>query len=210
MSEINFTNIAATSISTPASGVTSGFVETIDGTFKRKNSSGYINSFQNSISTASQAITAATRTYITGTNIKVGTTKLQVGSMFRWRFNITKTAAGIATSTFDIAVGTNGTTADTARVSFTKPIGTAVIDEGWVEIYCIVRSIGASGVLVGEFTLVHNLASTGHATIPIVVVNTVGAGFDMTVVNLQIGICITSGASDAITIQMVMSEWWDV
>ena len=158
-------------------------------------------------STTPQSPTAATRTYITGSKITVPATKLQIGTIFRWKFNITKTAAGIAESTFDIAVGTAGTTADTARVSFTKPAGTAVIDEGFIEIIAIVRGpLSASGIMVGEFMMVHNLAATGHATIPCVVINTVSAAFDVTVANLFVGICITSGAADAITIQQVTAE----
>lgn len=156
-------------------------------------------------STAAQAIAAATRTYITGSGIVVPPSGLRVGNVFSWKFNITKTAAGNAASTFDIAFGTAGTTADTARVSFTKPAGTAAADEGWIEITCIIRSIGATGVAVGEFRLTHNLASTGHAVIPCVCVNTVSGAFDMTTVT-RVGVCITSGAADVITIQMAMAD----
>lgn len=157
-------------------------------------------------STASQSPAAATRTYITGSAISIPPSKLRIGNIFKWSFNITKTAAGNAASTFDVCVGTAGTTADTARVSFTKPAGTAAADEGWVEITCVVRSIGATGVMVGEFRMIHNLAATGHATIPCVCVNTVSAAFDMTTDNLIVGVCITSGAADAITIQQVITE----
>jgi len=157
-------------------------------------------------STAAQTPAAATRTYITGSCISIPPSGLRVGNIFQWKFNITKTAAGIAASTFDICVGTAGTTADTARVSFTKPAGTAAVDEGWVEITAIVRTIGATGVMVGEFRMIHNLAATGHATIPCVCVNTVSGAFDMTTANLKIGVCITSGAADAITIQQVMAD----
>ena len=210
MSQIDLTAIAATSISTPAAGVTSTFVENIDKTLKRKNDAGYVNSFQNAISTSAQALTAATRTYITGTNIKVGATKLQTGTMFRWYITLTKTAAGIATSTFDIVIGTLGTTADTTRISFTKPVGTAAVDEGLIEIKCTVRSIGVAGVIVGNLLLTHNGNTAGHATIPAVVLTTVSAGFDTTTAGLQVGICATTGAADACTIQMVTSEWWDL
>jgi len=157
-------------------------------------------------SVAAQTPAAATRTYITGSAISIPPTGLRVGNVFHWKFNMTKTAAGTATSTFDISVGTAGTTADTARVSFTKPAGSAAVDEGWVEITAIVRTIGATGVMVGEFTLIHNLAATGHAVIPCVCVNTVSAAFDMTTADLIVGVCITSGASDAITIQQVVAE----
>jgi hypothetical protein len=156
-------------------------------------------------STAAQTPAATTRTYILGSSVYLPG-KLKIGTTFRWRFNITKTAAGTAASTFDIAFGTAGTTADTAQVSFTKPVGTAVIDEGWIEITAVVRGpLSASGVVAGEFIMHHNLAGTGHATIPLVVVNTISGTFDVTVPT-YIGICITSGTADAITIQMVTAE----
>lgn len=166
---------------------------------------GYVN-----FSTASQAPTAATRTYITGSNIAVAAGALQVGTMFRWTISMTKTAAGIAASTFDICFGTAGTTADTARVSFTKPAGTAVVDEGFVTITAICRGpVGASGVVAGTFQMTHNLSATGHATIPCVNVTTVSSAFDITTPT-NIGVCLTSGASDAITIQVVTAEAWNI
>lgn len=158
-------------------------------------------------STVAQSPAAAVRTYIAGSNLVVPKTKIQIGSMWRWRFNLTKTAAGSAASTIDIAFGTAGTVADVARVSFTKPAGTAVVDEGWCEVIATCRGpLTAAGVVVGQFLLTHNLAATGHAVIPSVVVNTVSAGFDVTVDNLIVGLCITSGAADAITIQMCQAD----
>lgn len=210
MSQLNYTNITSTSIATPASGVVSQYVDIIDKKVRTKDDVGFVDSYINNFSVAAQAPVAATRTYITGTNFKVSSAKLQVGSRFIWTFNMTKTAAGIAASTFDIAFGTAGTTADTARISFTKPAGLATADEGKVTIECIVRTIGATGVAVGEFTMVHNGNTTGHAVIPVVCVNTISAGFDMTVVNLNVGVCITTGAADAITIQLVQSQAWAI
>lgn len=157
-------------------------------------------------SVASQAPAATTPTYITGSALAVPVNKLRVGAILRWRFNMTKTGAGVATSTIDVRFGTAGTTADTARLTFTKPAGTAVIDEGWVEINCTIRTIGATGVVVGQFNMIHNLQITGHMVIPCASVNVVSAGFDMTVANLIAGLVITTGASDAITIQFVQAE----
>lgn len=162
-------------------------------------------------SVTSQAITAATRTVITGSAIAVPASGLQIGSTFRWRFNMTKTAAGSASSTVDIAIGTAGTTSDTAVVSFTKPAGTAAADEGYCEVEVVIRGpLTASCVAVGEFTLIHNLAATGHAQIPCVVVNTVSSTFDATVSSLILSLCLTSGASDAITIQQVTASTQNV
>lgn len=153
-----------------------------------------------------QAPAAATRTYLSGSALKIPG-GLKVGTKFRWKFNIAKTGAGTATSTLDIAVGAAGTTADTARVSFTKPAGTAVADEGVVTIDCVVRAVSATvGKLVGEFVLVHNLAATGHAQIPVVVVNTISGNFDNTANDLYVGVCITTGAADVATVEFLEAE----
>ncbi len=157
-------------------------------------------------SVASQAIPAAARTFITGSQLKVPDSGLQVGSKIRFVLNFTKTAAGTAASTFDISFGTAGTVADTARVSFTKPAGTAAADEGTVIIEAIVRSVGAAGVVVGQFSMTHNLSATGHAVIPAVNVNTVSAGFANNGDPLYVGLNLTSGASDAVTIQQISAE----
>lgn len=163
------------------------------------------NHFYDNFATAGQTPAAATRTYITGSGITITAGQIQVGTHIHWRFDMTKTAAGSATSTFDIAFGTAGTTSDTARVSFTKPAGTAAGDEGWVDIDCVVKTNSSSGVVIGEFTMIHNLASTGHMVIPSACVSTTSSTFDTTLPT-NIGICITSGASDAITINQVFAS----
>lgn len=212
MSQLDLTNIASTSIPIPGAGVTSLFVDT-DKVLRSKDDAGFIRSVADitNLSVASQAPAAASRTYITGSQIIIPPGKLQIGTTFRWTFDITKTAAGVAASTIDIAVGAAGTTADAARVSFVKPAGTAVIDNGLIEVRAIVRGpLSASGVMAGTFKMTHNLAATGHALIPCVHVTTISAGFDVTVANLKVGLCITTGAADAITIQQVVTEAWNL
>lgn len=157
-------------------------------------------------SVVQQALTAATLTYLVGSALKIPG-GLKAGMRFRWRFNLAKTGAGTATSTFAVAVGAAGTTADTARVSFTKPAGTAVADEGVVTIDCVVRAVSATvGKLVGEFVLVHNLAATGHAQIPVVAVNTISANFDNDDNDLYVGLVATTGAADVCTIEYLDAE----
>lgn len=160
-------------------------------------------------SVTAQVVPAATRTYLTGSAIALPADGLKVGTKLSWTFNMTKTAAGIAASTFDIAFGTTGTVADTAQVSFVKPAGTAAVDEGWVDIEARVQSVSATGVVIGEFALTHNGNTAGHATIPSVNVNSVSAGFDNRPATLNpgfVGICLTSGAADAITIAFMDAE----
>jgi hypothetical protein len=216
MSELDNTLIAATSISTPAAGVSATFCETIDSRLKTKDSTGFVTSYKSSGSVVVQSPVAATRTYITGSQVPIGSQGLQVGSganaqngtRFRWRFNMTKTGAGVAASTIDIAIGINGTTADAAVLSFTKPAGTAVADEGFVEIDCNIRSIGATGTASAELTMTHNLSATGHMTQQVLVLNVVSGTFN-TITPTFVGLCITTGAADAISIQTVQTESWN-
>jgi hypothetical protein len=157
-------------------------------------------------SVAAQVLTAATLTYITGSQLKVPDGGLKAGSKIRFRFSMAKTAAGTATSTFAIVFGTAGDSTDTARVSFTKPAGTAAADEAFVTIEATVRSVGAAGVVLGNFVLVHGLENTGHAVIPAVVLVTTSAGFDNDGSDLYVGLVATTGAADAITIHQIESE----
>lgn len=161
-------------------------------------------------SISAQNPVASTRTFINGSALKIPIDKLKIGSCFRWIFNVTKTAAGAGPSIYDISFGTTGTTADTAIISFTKPPGTAVVDEGLIIICATIRTIGTTGVAVATFNLTHNLASTGHAVIPCINIVKISSVFDTTVANLIAGLNITTGTSDAITIQLVQSESWNL
>ena len=188
-------------------------IDTTSGALRQKkaaqgtNVDGYSDVFTGILNSAAgaQAPVAATRTYITGSNVAITAGRIAVGTLLRWRFGMTKTAAGIATSTIDIAFGTAGTTADTAQVSFTKPAGTAHADEGFVEIEATVTAIGTSGVVTGEFRMIHTHATQGHMTIPAACVLTTSSAFNTSTVT-DIGLCITTGASDAITIGICTVE----
>lgn len=198
--------------SVPASPAAGQIVIYGDSTTKilsTKDEGGFVRrlSFRNNFSSVSQTPPASTLTYIDGTNISIPPGKLQVGTWFRWKFQMRKTAAGIATSTFSVVVGTTGTISDTAQLSFSKPAGTAVADDAWVEIEALcLGPLSASGLFRGTFRLIHNLSATGHATIPCVVKISTSSPFDVTVANLIVGVVITSGAADAITIEQVYSE----
>ena len=162
----------------------------------------------NQSATAQGPIAGGTNTYIAGSNIAIPAAGLRVGTRFRWKISLTKTAAGSASGTFAVVLGTTGTVSDAAILSFTKPAGTAAADEGFIDIDVIVRGpLGASCIATGEFRLVHNLAATGHAQIPCVVVNTVSSTFSSVwAAGQTIGVTTNGGASDAITIQQVSAE----
>jgi hypothetical protein len=162
-------------------------------------------------STTSQTPSASTRTYLTGSSIQIPKEKIKIGTIYRCRFDITKTAAGTAGFTIDVAVGTNGSTSDTARLTFTIPAGTAIIDNGWVDIYVIFR-----GPLTGSCIAAGHLVITKAATVstglfqatnlPVYNETQVSGAFDVTTDDLIVGTCITPGASAAYTMQLVMAE----
>ena len=154
-------------------------------------------------STAAQVIATASRDFVDGSQLLVPASGLKVGSRIKFVLDLTKTAAGTASAVFDIAFGTAGTVADTARVSFTKIAGTGVVDTARVVIEAVVRSVGVAGVVVGQFTLQHNLAITGFATLNPITVVTISSGFDNDGQELFVGLNITTGVSDVWTVQKV-------
>ena len=163
-------------------------------------------------STVSQNIATTTRTYLAGSMVTILSPGLQIGSKIRWTFDMTKTLAGLAASTIDIAFGTTGTVTDLARVSFAKNAGTAVVDEGNFIIECLIRGpLSASGVAVGFMTLKHNLATTGMTSTGNNTVVTVSSAFDVTFANCtRVGLCLTTGLNDNVTIQSVKTETWSI
>lgn len=158
-------------------------------------------------STANQTVTAATLTYLTGSAIAVPVGKLRVGTVFRWRVSLSKSAAGTAANAFHVRSGTAGTTSDAAILTFTTGVGTAVADQGEIDIQVVIRGpLSASCVAQGLFNFSHNLQITGHLIIPTAVIAVTSGVFDATVANLIIGLSVTSGASVAYTIQQVYGE----
>jgi hypothetical protein len=153
----------------------------------------------------------AANTYLTGSGLTVPTGLiLQVGTSFKWRMYATKTAAGVATPIWTVLVGTTGTTADTARLTFTGPAQTAAIDTGFIEITAILRNVGASGVLAGGLILNHNLAATGFANVGSPTLQATSAGFDTTVANLIIGVAVNPGAAGVWTHQVIKAEMLNI
>lgn len=168
------------------------------------------NAYQN---TTGQSPVAATRTYIQGSALTIPEL-LSVGSRFLWRFNVSQAGGGTATGTIDIAVGSAGTVADTARVSFTKPAGTAVADEALVEVSAVVVSVGPTGVILGEIQAEHNLATTGFMAQQIFLAKVASAGFPNDGSGqptpgspMVVGLCYTSGAADVPNINWVTAEY---
>ena len=158
--------------------------------------------------TADQVIGASVTAMIPNSQLAIAPSRpIQIGTVFKWNIAMSKTAAGVAAYTFNILFGTTGTTSDTSRVAFTTGNQTGVADQAFVEIIATVRGpIGASCIVAGQFMMTHNLSATGFDAVPCRVLNTTSAAFDCTTSGIIASLDITTGASNALTVQQVVGQ----
>lgn len=154
----------------------------------------------------------ATDTYLVGSNILIPTSAPLIGSRYNCRFDVTKTAAGTATPTVILRVGTSGTVSDAAIVTFTGAAQTAAVDAGFIEIDAVFRTIGSgtAATIQGTYQLRHNLAVTGLGSVNpagFQLILVTSSGFSSAVAASIIGLSVNGGASAAWTIQLVETEF---
>lgn len=160
-----------------------------------------------SSSVADQAVGASTTAYLTGSLLAVPSGGLNVGTTFTWKITMSKTAAGTVANSFSVRVGTAGTTADTARLTFTMGTETAVADTAVVTITATVRSVSSTSTWAGNYQMSHNLTATGFDNASASKATNVTSGtFDDTTSGLKVGLSITTGASYSLTVQQVQAS----
>jgi hypothetical protein len=177
--------------------LTDGYLSSTDwNTFNNKSKQHFNNS------TSTQAITANTVTYLTGSAIT--TANIKAGTVVTWTISVTKTNAGTAAPAWTVKFGTNASTADTTLLSFTGAAQTAAVDTGIITIQCTFRTVGSetSARLVGHYSLIHQLDSTGLSTGNGGAFAT-SAGFNSTTANAFLGVTVNSGASAVWTVNQV-------
>lgn len=143
--------------------------------------------------------TAGADIYIVGSAISVPPTLVRVGAQFIWQLIMSKTAACTSAPVYNIRIGTAGTTADTARVTWTSTLNqTAATDSALATIMCTVKTASASGVITGGMMLQHKNTATGFANAQVDVgAPTDSAAFDLTVASLIFGLSINPGNTGA-------------
>lgn len=160
--------------------------------------------------TTTQLVSAATA-YLAGSSIAIPAGKIRLGTRFRWKLQLSKTAAGTAANSFLVKIGTLGTTGDTTLLTFTTPVGTAVVDQGMVEIDLICNGpLSASGIFQGNFFMTHGLATTGLINVQTLFIGSTSGTFDVTTANLIVGLVCTSAVSTALTFQEVAAEAYNL
>lgn len=177
-----------------------------------------VNAYCEPVSTASVASqTLGTGdTYLTGSGLTVVASRFQAGTYYRSKIDMTKTGAGTAVATMTLRMGTLGTTSDAAICLFTFPSAqTAVIDNGFFEVFANFRSVGAgtSAVVEGVLKIQRTNTTTGFLSTSalqfMAPIRVTSSGFNSTTVT-KIGISINAGASSAWTTQLVQTDLLNV
>lgn len=154
-------------------------------------------SLSNANASAQSAATA--NTYITGSALTIPATAPTTTTRWSWRFELSKNATGTSAPVFTVVFGTNGTTGDTVRLTFTFAATTAATDSAVVDIEVVCKTAGSSGVIVGWARLIKtNTTNTGFSAATAgtqsQTIDAVTSGsFDLTVANSIIGVCVNPG-----------------
>jgi hypothetical protein len=170
-----------------------------------------IDTIKGNASTATVSAGYSSDTYLAGSSIGIPTSGFLAKARYSCKFDMVKTAAGTATFVVVVRIGTAGTTADSAILTFTFTAGTAAVDTGMFEVVCHFRTVGSgtSAVLVGVAELRHALAATGLTTLGAsgqAQIAVVSSGFDSTIAATIIGISVNGGASFSGTNTLVQAE----
>lgn len=198
----------------PSAGQAVLWVDSTTGILCCKDSSGIVSARSENGSIAAQGAGFASDTYLTDSDILIPGFGFQVRTMFKWVVSASKTAASTATPAYNIRIGSNRTTGDTARLTLTGPAQTAVADIGSLTIIAIVRSVGGAGVIQGTAWWDHRgtaanttTSGTGFANDSTGHVEGTSAGFDNSALGGQyIGLSINGGLASSWTVTQVQVE----
>lgn len=197
---------------TPSAGTAYIFVDNVTKKATSKNDAGTVDTLADTVSINTSTVSAAyaTDTYIAGSGITMAPGAPKIGSQYYFTCDITKTAAGVATPTFNVRFGTAGTTADASILSYTFGVGTAVADTAIVELWGHFFQVGAAtGAFRATMRITHLLAATGFTTSgaagSAVIINA-GSTFNSTVANSILGVSFNGGASFSGTTQVAQAR----
>lgn len=146
----------------------------------------------------------ATDTYLAGSGVTIPAGKIQIGTKYRCKFNVTKSAAGVVAPVITVRMGTLGTTGDAAVNTLTYTAQTAVVDEGEIEVVVVFRAVGTSTAIAQAIgNLIHRLVTTGlNATATFTSIKNTSATFNSTTVT-RIGLSVNAGTSASWTMDLV-------
>lgn len=194
---------------TPSAGYSHHWPDSTSPQWFTKDDAGRVWGRSHNASVAAQGAGFSSDTYVTGSSILIPSFGLQAKTVFTWRISASKTAAGTAQPVYSVRIGTNATTADTARLAITGPAQTAAADIGLLTLVVTVRTVSATGVIQGTTAWSHNASVAGFVNDEGGVIEATSAGFDNSALGAStnyIGISINGGASAAWTLTQVHAE----
>lgn len=196
---------------TPAAGQMFLFPETGGKHWTTKDDAGRTNTFGEGC-ISNQAVAAVTGyaadTYLVGSSITVpASLTLQVGSIYRCKISLSKTAAGVAAPTLILRIGTAGTVADAAIFTLTTAAQTAATDTGYIEVLFTIRTVGAAATSTATIVALHtSAAAVGLGYNSPQITEIAGAAFASNTASLIIGISLNFGAAASVTTTQVQAE----
>ena len=212
MSKVILSEQSATP-STPSSGKVAIYVDnTSTPRLNILDDTGAIVSQATIINSAVSSVSAgyAADTYLAGSSIVIPAGQWRAKQQYRCKFDMTKTAAGVATPIITLRMGTLGTTGDAAIQTITFGAGTAFADTGVFDILITFRTIGSgtSAVTQAVAKVDHHLGLTGLTSTGAVgtgIILGTSAGFNSTT-QTTIGLSFNGGASFSGTCTLVQAE----
>jgi hypothetical protein len=161
-------------------------------------------------STATVSAGYAVDTLLQGSAIAAPTSGFLAGSTYLCVLDMVKTAAGTATPIITLHIGTTGTVADAAILTFTFGAGTAAVDTGTFSVNAHFRTVGSgtTAVMVGVAACQHALAATGLISTGASgngQISVVSSGFDSTPTGQIISLSFNGGASFSGTSSLIES-----
>lgn len=144
------------------------------------------------------AVGASATVLINGTSIAIPTGALRVGNRFRFKLNMTKTAAGTAAWQAHVKFGTANTNADATIARWTSGTNTAAIDQCMLHIDAEILTLGAAAT-ARCFAWYNNTLTQATGFGIINPIPTATAAFNSAAANPFLHIDIQSGASAAYT-----------
>ena len=150
-------------------------------------------------SSTAQVTGFAADTWLTSSDIIIPSYGMKVGQVYCWEVGIEKTAAGVALFAATVRVGSARTTADTARCSLAQTVAqAATASANILFVRAMVRTVSASGVLVGAMGFTGTQMGDGDRIVSATWDNTAVAG-------QYVSLSLNGGTSASYTIDYVTS-----
>jgi hypothetical protein len=143
--------------------------------------------------------------YLTGSEVTTTAGDWRVKGQYHCRFDMTKTAAGVATPIITVRMGTLATTGDAAIAVLTFGAGTAAVDLSVIDININFRTVGSgtSAVISVDGFILHQTAGLTPAGNGMIF--STSSGFNSTT-QTKLGLSFNGGASFAGTCHLIQSE----